>query len=107
GLVSPTVPGGKANAPFDDLNLDGVKDNRVAARKAFIRDAYAEADHVLRTARGLVGKDPTTFVSSDHGFAPQFLAIDASKVLKDLNLLSTPQISNCRLNTNPASGPVE
>ena len=38
----------------------------------------------------------TTFVSSDHGFAPQFLAIDASKVLVDLGLLSTPQTSNCR-----------
>ncbi len=42
----------------------------------------------------------TTFVSSDHGFAPQFLAIDASKVLVDLGLLSTPQTSNCR----PAAG---
>ena len=30
-----------------------------------------------------VGKDPTTFVSSDYGFAPQFLAIDASKPLVD------------------------
>ncbi|MGL4648452.1 MAG: hypothetical protein ACRC1H_03515, partial [Caldilineaceae bacterium] len=41
-----------------------------------------------------------TFVASDHGFAPQFLAIDASKVLVDLGLLSRPQTSNCR----PASG---
>ena len=38
-----------------------------------------------------MGKDPTTFVSSDHGFAPQFLAIDASQVLVDLGLLSRPQ----------------
>ena len=44
--------------------------------------------------------DVTTFVSSDHGFAPQFLAIDASKVLVDLGLLSRPQTSNCR----PATG---
>ena len=42
----------------------------------------------------------TTFVASDHGFAPQFLAIDASKVLVDLGLLSKPQTSNCR----PATG---
>ena len=41
-------------------------------------------------------RDLTTFVSSDHGFAPQFLAVDASKVLVDLGLLSTPQTSNCR-----------
>ena len=42
-------------------------------------------------------RDLTTFVASDHGFAPQFLAIDASKVLVDLGLLSTPQTGNCRL----------
>ena len=47
-----------------------------------------------------MGKDPTTFVSSDHGFAPQFLAIDASQPLVELGLLSTPQTSNCR----PATG---
>ncbi len=35
-----------------------------------------------------MGRNPTTFVASDHGFAPQFLAIDASKVLVDLGLLS-------------------
>ncbi|MEZ0292839.1 MAG: 5'-nucleotidase C-terminal domain-containing protein, partial [Solirubrobacteraceae bacterium] len=45
-------------------------------------------------------RDLTTFASSDHGFAPQFLAIDASKVLVDLKLLSKPQTSNCR----PAAG---
>lgn len=95
-LVTLTVPGGGANPAYDDVNLDGAKDGRVAAREAFIRDTYAEADHVLKVARGLVGKDPTTFVSSDHGFAPQFLAIDASKVLVDLGLLSRPQTSNCR-----------
>ena len=45
-------------------------------------------------------RDLTTFVASDHGFAPQFLAIDASKVLVDLGLLSTSQTPNCR----PADG---
>ena len=54
----------------------------------------------LALARKLMGRDPTTFVASDHGFAPQFLAIDASKVLVDLGLLSKPQTSNCR----PATG---
>jgi 2',3'-cyclic-nucleotide 2'-phosphodiesterase (5'-nucleotidase family) len=42
----------------------------------------------------------TTFVSSDHGFAPQFLGIDASKPLVELGLLALPQTSNCR----PATG---
>ena len=45
-------------------------------------------------------RDLTTFVSSDHGFAAQFAAIDASKVLVDLGLLSRPQTGNCR----PATG---
>ena len=100
GLVSPKLPGGAANPAYDDVDLNGVPDGRVAAREAFIRKAYDEADEVLTRARELVGKDPTTFVSSDHGFAPQFLGIDASKPLVDLGLLSRPQTSNCR----PATG---
>ena len=100
GLVSPTLSGGAPNPAFDDVDLNGVKDGRVAAREAFIREAYEEADEVLQRARELVGKDPTTFVSSDHGFAPQFLAIDASQPLVELGLLSRPQTSNCR----PATG---
>ena len=100
GLVTRTLPGGIANPAYDDVNLDGVRDHRVAQREAFIRGAYDGADRALTLARKLMGKDPTTFVASDHGFAPQFLAIDASKVLVDLGLLSRPQTSNCR----PATG---
>ena len=94
------LPNGAANPSYDDVNLDGVRDHRVAQRSAYIRRAYEGADDTLALARKLMGHDPTTFVSSDHGFAPQFLAIDASKVLVDLKLLSTPQTSNCR----PATG---
>jgi 2',3'-cyclic-nucleotide 2'-phosphodiesterase (5'-nucleotidase family)/predicted AlkP superfamily phosphohydrolase/phosphomutase len=96
GLVSPTLPNGTANPAYDDLNLDGTKDGRIEEREGFIEEAYREADEVLAIARGLVGDNPTTFVASDHGFAPQFLAIDASKPLVELGLLSTPQTSNCR-----------
>jgi 2',3'-cyclic-nucleotide 2'-phosphodiesterase (5'-nucleotidase family) len=96
GLVSPRLPNGQPNPAFDDVDLDGVRDGRVREREGFIRAAYAESDQTLRLARSLVGRDPTTFVGSDHGFAPQFLAIDASKVLVDLGLLSAPQTSNCR-----------
>ena len=42
--------------------------------------------------------------SSDHGFAPQFLAIDASEKLVELGLLSTPQTSNCRTATGETIG---
>ena len=100
GLVSPKLPGGAANPAYDDVDLNGVADGRVAAREGFLRTAYKESDATLTLARSLLGKDPTTFVASDHGFAPQFLAIDASKVLVDLGLLSRPQTSNCR----PATG---
>lgn len=115
GLVSPKLPGGAPNPAYDDVDLNGVRDGRVAAREAFLRTAYEEADEVLTKARELMddddgsrrggkgrGKpsDVTTFVSSDHGFAPQFLAIDASKPLVDLGLLSRPQTSNC----SPAAG---
>ena len=100
GLVSPKLPGGAANPAYDDVDLNGKPDGRVAAREGFIRTAYEEADEVLTRARELMGKDPTTFVASDHGFAPQFLAIDASLPLVEMGLLSKPQTSNCR----PATG---
>ena len=97
GLVSPRLPGGDPNPAYDDADLDGGPDGRVRVREGFIQTAYAESDATLALARSLVGSNPTTFVSSDHGFAPQFLGVDASKVLVDLGLLSTPQTSNCRL----------
>ena len=100
GLITRTLPNGAANPSYDDVNLDGVRDHRVSQRSEYIRRAYEGADATLALARKLMGHDPTTFVASDHGFAPQFLAIDASKVLVDLGLLSKPQTSNCR----PATG---
>ncbi len=104
GLVSPTLPNGAANPAYDDVDLNGVPDGRVSQRQAFIRQAYVGADATLTMARKLMGKDPTTFVASDHGFAPQFLAIDASKVLVDMGFLSKPQTSNCRLASGETIG---
>lgn len=101
GLVTPTLPGGDPNPAYDDVQSNGTPDGRVAEREAYIRRAYEGADATFALTRKLLdGKKTTAFVSSDHGFAPQFLAIDASKVLVDLGLLSRPQTSNCR----PASG---
>ncbi|MCC6495483.1 MAG: 5'-nucleotidase C-terminal domain-containing protein [Propionibacteriaceae bacterium] len=97
GLVTKKLPNGDANPAYDDANLDHVPDGRTSARERYLRTAYSEADATLRLARSLVGHNPTTFVASDHGFAPQFLAIDASQVLVELGLLSKPQTSNCRL----------
>src|SRR3954454_24036608 len=100
GLVTKKLPNGADNPSYDDVNLDGKKDGRVKAREQYIEDAYAESDETMRLAqRHMHERDLNTFVSSDHGFAPQFLAIDASKVLVDLGLLSRPQTSNCRTAT--------
>jgi 2',3'-cyclic-nucleotide 2'-phosphodiesterase (5'-nucleotidase family) len=100
GLVSKTLPNGAPNPAYDDVQVNGTPDGRVAQREGFIRRAYAGADSTLALAQSLLGPRTTTFVASDHGFAPQFAAVDASKVLVDLGLLSKPQTSNCR----PATG---
>jgi 2',3'-cyclic-nucleotide 2'-phosphodiesterase (5'-nucleotidase family) len=100
GLVTRKLPNGADNPAYDDVQVNGTPDRRVLQRLGFIRRAYEGADATLALAQGLMGSTPDTFVASDHGFAPQFLAVDASKVLVDLGLLSTPQTSNCR----PATG---
>jgi 2',3'-cyclic-nucleotide 2'-phosphodiesterase (5'-nucleotidase family) len=100
GLITPTLPNGDANPAYDDVQVDGTPDGRVEERTGFIQRAYQGADATLALAQSLMQGKLSTFVASDHGFAPQFLAIDASQVLVDLGLLSHPQTSNCR----PASG---
>lgn len=100
GLIVPTLPNGAPNPAYDDVEVNGTPDGRVDQRTGFIQRAYKGADRTLALVQDKMDRKATTFVSSDHGFAPQFLAIDASRVLVDLGLLSTPQTSNCR----PATG---
>ncbi len=100
GLVSRKLPNGQDNPAYDDVQVNGTPDGRVAQREAYIQRAYQGADTTLSLIQKAVKGNETTFVASDHGFAPQFAAIDASKVLVDLKLLSKPQTSNCR----PATG---
>ena len=90
GLTVPKLPNGAPNPAYDDVQVNGTPDGRVAQRTEFIRSAYRGADRFMTLAQNLLD-EPTTFVASDHGFAPQFAAIDASKVLVDLGLLSKPQ----------------
>jgi 2',3'-cyclic-nucleotide 2'-phosphodiesterase (5'-nucleotidase family) len=98
GLVTKRLPNGSPNPAYDDVEVNGTPDGRVKQREAFIRDAFKTADATMRLAQEhMRDRDLTTLVSSDHGFAPQFAAIDASKVLVDLGLLSRPQVTNCRL----------
>ena len=95
-LVTPTLPDGSANPAYDDVQVNGTPDGLVTKRAGYLSRAYAGADKTLALIQSFMPKKVTTFVSSDHGFAPQFLAIDASKVLVDLGLLALPQTSNCR-----------
>jgi 2',3'-cyclic-nucleotide 2'-phosphodiesterase (5'-nucleotidase family)/predicted AlkP superfamily phosphohydrolase/phosphomutase len=96
GLVTPTDIDGNPNPYFDDLEGNGTPDGRTAIREGYIRSAYTEADSKLGLARSLLGGNPTTFAASDHGFAPQWYAVNAGKVLTDASLQTPEQPSNCR-----------
>jgi 2',3'-cyclic-nucleotide 2'-phosphodiesterase (5'-nucleotidase family) len=98
GLLAPTDMDDRPNPYFDDVNGDGTRDNRLSQREGYIRAAYHEADATLGLVRSLMGsRDTTVFASSDHGFAPQWLAVNASKVLQDAGLQTAEQTGNCRL----------
>lgn len=95
-LVSPTDIDGNPNPYYDDATNDDVPDGRVAAREGYIQAAYHEADQTLALGRSLMGEAETTvFASSDHGFAPQWYAVNVSKALSDLGY-GPEQLSNCR-----------
>ena len=67
---------------FDDVQCTGRGTaGRVAIREGYIRSAYQDADEKLGIARSLMGGNPTTFAGSDHGFAPQWYAVNANNVL--------------------------
>ncbi len=103
-LITQRLPNGDRNPAFDDVFVDGTPDGLRAQREGYIQRAYQGADATLALVRSHLEDDVPTFVASDHGFAPQFLAIDASRVLMDLGLLSHPQVSNCRTNTAETIG---
>jgi 2',3'-cyclic-nucleotide 2'-phosphodiesterase (5'-nucleotidase family)/predicted AlkP superfamily phosphohydrolase/phosphomutase len=98
GLTVPVDIDGDPNPYYDDLTDDDVPDGRLDEREGYIRDAYHEADQTLGRALGLMGglEATTVFASSDHGFAPQWFAINAGKILKDAGLSSGENLSNCR-----------
>ena len=105
GLTIPTDPDGRPNPYFDDVNGDGTKDHRLAVRKGYLRDAYSEADATLGLARKLMGKkDTTVMASSDHGFAPQWLAINARKVLFETTVHNT--VTGADVSVHPSGNPV-
>ncbi len=107
GLVTPTDMNGNANPYYDDVDGDGIKDGLISKREGYIRSAYHEADAKLALARQLLGGNPTTIAGSDHGFAPQWYAVNARKVLFDNQVNGTSlqasggnTASNCRAASN-------
>ena len=96
GLTVPTDMDGNPNPYFDDVTNDDIPDGRVAVREGYIRSAYEEADATLELAlEHMGGLDETTvFATSDHGFAPQWWAVNTSKALQDLGF--GPEQGNCR-----------
>jgi hypothetical protein len=96
GLVTPRDIDNDRNPYFDDVEGDGFRDNRITEREGYIRAAYHEADETLALGRELMGDEATVFASSDHGFAPQWYAVNAGKVLLDAALQTVEQNGNCR-----------
>lgn len=106
-LYTPTDMDGAPNPYYDDVDNDNVPDGRVAIREGYVKAAYAEADETLALGRELMGKAETTvFASSDHGFAPQWYAVNAGKILADAGITGAENISNCRAPAAPARAKV-
>jgi 2',3'-cyclic-nucleotide 2'-phosphodiesterase (5'-nucleotidase family)/predicted AlkP superfamily phosphohydrolase/phosphomutase len=106
GLTVPTDMDGDPNPYFDDLTNDDVPDGRLAIREGYIRTAYHEADATLGLGLELMGENTTVFASSDHGFAPQWYAVNAGKILADAGITGAENISNCRTPAAPANAKV-
>jgi len=96
-LTVPVDMDGDPNPYYDDATNDDVPDDALETREGYIRSAYEEADATLALGRSLMGAaDTTIFATSDHGFAPQWNAVNAGKVLLDAGLTSAESSSNCR-----------
>jgi 2',3'-cyclic-nucleotide 2'-phosphodiesterase (5'-nucleotidase family)/predicted AlkP superfamily phosphohydrolase/phosphomutase len=102
-LLTRTAPDGSANPYYDRVQGTGPRDHRTGARYAYLRGAYHSADARLGLVEDLIGHDADILASSDHGFAPQWLAVDAALPLKQLGLQDVEQTSNCR--PAPTSAP--
>jgi 2',3'-cyclic-nucleotide 2'-phosphodiesterase (5'-nucleotidase family)/predicted AlkP superfamily phosphohydrolase/phosphomutase len=95
GLLTRTDMDNQPNPCYDDTYCQNKPEGRLRIREEYIRSVYKEADSLLGLSRNLMGGNPTTFATSDHGFAPQWYAVNASKVLLDAELMSA-EASNCR-----------
>ncbi|MGX7679131.1 alkaline phosphatase family protein [Jatrophihabitans sp. DSM 45814] len=103
GLLTPTAPDGTANPYYDRVAGVGPRDHRLDQRAAYLKDAYSSADARLGLVRSLI-KNADVLASSDHGFAPQWEAVDGPLVLKQLGLQDVEQTGNCRPAATSAPG---
>jgi 2',3'-cyclic-nucleotide 2'-phosphodiesterase (5'-nucleotidase family)/predicted AlkP superfamily phosphohydrolase/phosphomutase len=101
-LYTPTDMDGAPNPYFDDVTNDDVPDGRTQIREGYVKSAYHEADETLGLGRELMGDEATVFAGSDHGFAPQWYAVNAGKILADAGITGAENISNCRIPAAPA-----
>jgi 2',3'-cyclic-nucleotide 2'-phosphodiesterase (5'-nucleotidase family)/predicted AlkP superfamily phosphohydrolase/phosphomutase len=104
GLLTPKAPDGTANPYYDRVAGTGPRDHRVVQRLGYIVGAYHSADARLGLVRSLIGSDADVLASSDHGFAPQWYAVDAALPLKQLGLQDVEQTANCRPAATSAPG---
>jgi 2',3'-cyclic-nucleotide 2'-phosphodiesterase (5'-nucleotidase family)/predicted AlkP superfamily phosphohydrolase/phosphomutase len=101
-LYTPTDMDGNPNPYYDDLEGNGTPDGLTAVREGYVRSAYHEADAKLALARSYM-PNATVFAGSDHGFAPQWYAVNAAKILTDAGLQTPEQPSNCRAATGASA----
>jgi len=94
-LYTPTDIDGAPNPYYDDLEGNGTPDGLTETREGYVRSAYHEADAKLALVRSYL-PTATVFAGSDHGFAPQWYAVNAGKVLSDAGIQTPEQPSNCR-----------
>jgi 2',3'-cyclic-nucleotide 2'-phosphodiesterase (5'-nucleotidase family)/predicted AlkP superfamily phosphohydrolase/phosphomutase len=101
GLTVPVV-NGILNPYYNNYYSYGQLITHTGA-EGYLREAYKSADETLGLAKELMGLSPTVVASSDHGFAAQWLAVNAAKVLADagiqMNGDRTEVFSNCRAAT--------
>jgi len=109
-LVTPTDIDGNPNPCYDVLPKfnDTVctgrgTAGRVAIREGYIRSVYQGADSKLGLTRSLMGGNPTTFAASDHGFAPQWFAVNAQKVLNAATVHNTSTNTDVSLHASNAN----
>lgn len=94
-LYTPTDIDGNPNPYYDDLEGNGTPDGLAAVREGYVRSAYSGADEKLALTLSYM-PNSTVFTGSDHGFAPQWYAVNAGKVLSDAGIQAPEQPSNCR-----------